>query len=310
MDLDLRKLRYFLAVAEELNFGRAATRLHITQPVLSRQIRALEGELHVQLLLRDGHQTELTAAGELLQAEGALLVSVADALHDRLVRAGCGAITFTVGFMPGLTVTAPVRALKTAHPDVAVEVLRTTWIDQVSVLHDGQADVGYIRMPIDTTGLQTRRLFSERRGASLPASHPLANREGVNLRDLAGETMLQHRDGIPEWWQLPNHDPTDQPSPTGVQFNSVEEKLEAIAGGRGISVLPESTANYYHRPDIAWVPITDIPLNEVRLAWATSRRSALITEFADIAYGHIASVASTANEQSSRTATHQSSPSP
>jgi hypothetical protein len=75
-------------------------------------------------------------------------------------------------------------------------------------------------------------------------------------------------------------------------------------------VLPESTANYYHRPDIAWVPLTDIPLNEVRLAWATSRRSALITEFVDIAYGHIASVASTANEQSSRTATHQSSPSP
>jgi DNA-binding transcriptional LysR family regulator len=140
MDLDLRKVRYFVAVAEELNFGRAAERLHIAQPVLSRQIRALENELHAQLFVRDSSGTQLTPAGVQLLDDASRLLSGADAARRRVARAARAISTFTVGFMPGLTVSEPVRALGAAHPDLTVEVLRTEWTNQVTVLHDGRAD--------------------------------------------------------------------------------------------------------------------------------------------------------------------------
>src|ERR1700716_3190969 len=105
-DVDLRKVRYFVAVAERLNFGRAAEALHIAQPVLSRQIRALENELKAQLFVRDKRTTELTAAGHQLLADAKPLLANADALRRRVGRAARGADTFTVAFMPGLIVTA------------------------------------------------------------------------------------------------------------------------------------------------------------------------------------------------------------
>src|SRR5882762_5772309 len=103
-DLDMRKLRYFVAVAEELNFGRAAERLHIAQPVLSRQIRALEKELHAQLFVRDSSGTQLTPAGVQLLEDASLLLAGADAARRRVAQAARAISTFTVGFMPGLTV--------------------------------------------------------------------------------------------------------------------------------------------------------------------------------------------------------------
>jgi DNA-binding transcriptional LysR family regulator len=287
VDLDLRKVRYFLAVADELSFAKAAVRLHITQPVLSRQIRVLETELKVQLFVRDSRGCTLTPAGELLLAEAATLVAEANSLQSRLMRMGNGTIAFTVGFMPGLTVTQPVRALADRHPDVEVHVLRTTWLDQVEVLLNGRVDVGYVRMPIDTTGLHTEYLFSEPRLAALPAQHQLAARGSIRLADLVGETMLQHPAGIPEWQTMIAGRPDQAPDLAAMDFRSVEEKLEAVAAGRGVSVLPESTASYYRRPDIVHLPIIDIPDNEVRLAWIASRRERLIEEFVELAHAHV-----------------------
>jgi DNA-binding transcriptional LysR family regulator len=192
VDLDLRKLRYFVAVAEELNFRRAALRLHLAQPVLSRQIRALEDDLHAQLFTRDSAGTQLTAAGCQLLTDATVLLANAEAALHRVAQAAAGIVTFTVGFMPGLTITEPVRALGAAHPDISVEVLRTDWTDQITVLHDGRADIGYVRMPVDLTGLQSSLLFTEPRVAVLPTSHRLAGKEKVSIHDLADEHLLQH----------------------------------------------------------------------------------------------------------------------
>lgn len=282
MDVDLRKLRYFVAVAEELHFGRAAARLHIAQPVLSRQIRALEDELHVQLFVRDRRSTELTAAGRQLLEDARPLLASADALRRRVARAARGTSRFTVGFMPGITVTAAVRELTARHPEVTVELVRTSWDDQVEVLHDGRADVSIVRLPIDTRGLGVRPLHTEPRMVALRSDHRLAGKESVTVGDLADEHLLQDPDAVPEWRDIAV-ELREGTSPGHPAFHSIEEKLEHVAAGHGIAIIPASTAGYYTRPDVTHLPVEDIEPNQVCLAWIASRRSRLIYEFVDIA---------------------------
>ena len=276
-DLDLRKLRYFVAVAEALNFGRAAETLMIAQPVLSRQIRALEAELGVQLFVRDTRGTELTEQGRLLYQEAGALLASAAAVRRRVAVAARGEAEFTVGFMPGLVVTEAVRAFQNGHPDVTIHVMRTSWEDQVAVLHDGRADVSYLRRPFDAAGLTTELLFEEPRVVVLPAEHALAAAASVRMADLASERLLQDPAAVPEWaavaaeWRkrLPGRPPS----------RTVEEKLELVAVGSGIAILPLSTARFYRRPDVVSLPIDDLPPTEVHLARDGGRRSALIDAF-------------------------------
>ena len=142
MDLDLRKLRYFAAVAEHEHFGRAAEQLYIAQPVLSRQIRSLEQDLGCTLLERTTRSVRLTAAGRQLQHEAAdLLVEAADATR-RVHQAARGSTRLVVGFAPGLSVAAAVRAYETEQPGVNVQLLRLNWYEQAESLLDGRADVG------------------------------------------------------------------------------------------------------------------------------------------------------------------------
>jgi DNA-binding transcriptional LysR family regulator len=258
-DLDLRKLRYFLAVAEQLNFTRAAEELHIAQPVLSRQVKALERDLGVELLIRNRRRTELTDAGRQLVADGNEMLAAARGLRLRVTRAAHGSDTFVIGFMPGLTVTEPVRALSEVHPNLTVDVLRTSWDDQTLVLHDGRVDVSYVRLPIDETGVRVAPLFAEPRVAVLPADHPLAELESLVSSDLDGEPRAELR------------------------THSVEEKLEHVAAGRAVTILPLSTATYYKRPDIRAIPLLDAEDSEVALAWLSTRRTPLIAEFVQLA---------------------------
>jgi DNA-binding transcriptional LysR family regulator len=286
MDLDLRKVRYFVAVAEELHFGRAAEALHIAQPALSRQIRALESELNAQLFVRDRRRTELTPAGEQLLAESGPLLANAAAARRRVGRTARGSDTFTVGFMPGLIVTRPVRALSAAHPDLTVDVVRTGWDDQVEVIRDGRADVSFVRHPVDQGGLKVLPLFSEPRVAVLPIDHRLASKESLTISDLAEEHLLQDPDAVPEWRDIAQEMQARRARRPPPAMRTVEEKLEHVAAGHGIVVLPESTATFYRRPDVTHATISDIGPNHVSLAWDASRRSRLIHEFAELASTH------------------------
>ncbi|MEV4350444.1 LysR family transcriptional regulator [Actinoplanes sp. NPDC049596] len=253
MDVDLRKLRYFVAVARQLHYGRAAAELHIAQPVLSRQIRALEDELHAQLFRRDRRSTELTDAGRRLLEDAVPLLAAAQAMQRRVAR------KFVVAFMPGLIVTDAVRRLR--ERQLEVEVLRTSWHDQAEVLRDGRADVSFVRLPIDEQGLAVRLLHSEPRVVVLPAGHRLAGKESVAMADLHGERLLQDPSAVPEW----------RGEATPVPALAVEEKLENVAAGRGIVVLPLSTATYYTRSDVIWARIGDIPDGQVAVARVAGR---------------------------------------
>ncbi|MFF7449600.1 MULTISPECIES: LysR substrate-binding domain-containing protein [unclassified Streptomyces] len=282
MDLDLRKLRYFVAVAQELHFGRAAERLHIAQPVLSRQIRSLEDDLGAEVFDRGRRGTLLTAAGEQLLEDALPLLASAQALTRRVRSAAQGTQSLTVGFMPGITVTPAMVAFTTHHRDVHVRLLRTTWADQVEVLLDGRADVSIVRLPIDSNGLQMRPLFREPRVVMVPAGHALAGRTSVSIKDLAAEHLLQDPDAVPEWRDVAL-ELRGRRRPEVPVIHQVEEKLEMVAAGAGICVLPLSTASFYTRPDVIPLRVKDIGPNQVALAWVAARRSRLIHDFAQAA---------------------------
>jgi DNA-binding transcriptional LysR family regulator len=265
--------------------GWAAEVLHIAQPVLSRQIKALEHELEAQLFVRDKRATELTPAGRQLLADAGPLLANADALRRRVARAARGPGSFTIGFMPGLIVTEAVRALAGCHPQLTVNVLRTGWDDQTEVIRDGRADVSYIRLPADQSGLQVRALLAEPRVAALPAGHRLAGKDTITIADLADEHLLQDPAAVPEWRDIATEMRARRRRGAPV-FRTVEEKLEHVAAGHGIVVLPLSTAVFYTRPGVAYSHVSDIPPNQVCLAWDATRRSRLIQDFAAIAGDH------------------------
>ncbi|MET9408512.1 LysR substrate-binding domain-containing protein [Streptomyces sp. NPDC002935] len=267
MDLDLRKVRYFVAVAELLHFGRAAERLHIAQPVLSRQIRALEKDLDAVLFERDSRGVTLTVPGRQLLDDAHPLLAAADATRRRVRRAARGPRRLVVGFRAGVVVTHALRAFGAAHPDVDVQARRVEWDDQEQLILDGTVDLAYVRRPIQEQGLALLPLFDEARVAMLPAAHRLAGKQELALADLEGETWLRYSD----------------PGPDELPIRTIEEKFERVAGGAGITLVPESVAEQYSRQDITYVPVTDASRDQVFLAWEGSRRTPLIAAFAEVA---------------------------
>jgi DNA-binding transcriptional LysR family regulator len=175
-----------------------------------------------------------------------------------------------------------VRAFGAGHPELVVELIRTTWDDQVEVLHDGRVDVSAVRLPVDQAGLTVRKLFEEPRVAALPFDHPLAGKLHIEITDLADDHLLQHPDAVPEWRDIATELRSRSPRPVP-ELRSVEEKLEHVAAGRGVSIVPRSVAAFYQRPDVATVPVRGIAPNVVALAWIATRRSRLIRDFAEIA---------------------------
>lgn len=272
MDLDLRKLRYFVAVADQLHFGRAADELHIAQPALSRQIRALEQDLGTPLLARDRHGVELTDAGRQLLTDAGPLLASAHAVRRRVTVAARGGQRLMVGFRAGIAVNPAVQLFNARHPDVTVDVQRIEWDDQATMLLDGSIDVGYVRLPIDEAGLRVTPLYTEPRVAVLPADHRLAGKDQVTEADLTGEPLVWHADTSTQ--------PTRRPHPNaGYLVRGVDETLEHVAAGRGISFLARSATVFYSHPDVAFVPIPDLAPDQVCLAVPASRTSPVVDNF-------------------------------
>src|SRR5512133_1148541 len=186
--IELRHLRYFVAVAEELHFGRAAQRLHIAQPGLSQQIQALESELGVSLLARTRRRVELTAAGQVFLDEGRRALAQVERAENLTRRAASGEIgRLTIGGTESATwVVLPelLRDFRRRYPNVDLAIREMPSPLQLEALRNGEIDVGFVRPPVGTDGLVARTILEERLGILLPKAHPLAKRSEIPIRVL------------------------------------------------------------------------------------------------------------------------------
>jgi DNA-binding transcriptional LysR family regulator len=256
-ELDLRKLRYFLAVAHHLNFGRAAEELLLAQPALSRAIRALEADLGIALFERDHHKVTLTAAGAILVREAETLLTRAAAARRRVQAASRTVSTLTIGFRPGIIITDVVQQFTRQYPQAAVNAIRIEWDEQHAVVADGRVDIAWIRIPIAGTDLVITPLFDDPEVVALPAAHRLTGSDSVSLADLADEPVLRYDTAA-------EHETGRPAARRGIR--TMEEKLEAVALGHGLALVPATAAAYYQRPDIAYRPVTGAPPYQVALA--------------------------------------------
>jgi DNA-binding transcriptional LysR family regulator len=282
MDLDLRRLRYFVTVAEELSFVRAAHLLHMTQPALSRQIGALEHDLGTRLFDRDRRGTSLTPAGEQLLTDAIPLLAASAALEQRTRLAGRGETRFVIGFMPGVHATPIIREFAARAPYLSIQVVHTSVTDQLDFLVDGRVDVCFVRLPLGHDAFTTLPLFPEPQVVALPSFHPAAELPAVEINQVADLPLLRDRGEVPEW-NGPVADLQPSPVPDLRRRPTIEEKLERVALGDGIIVLPAGIAGFYRRPDVTYVPVVDVAPCMVALAYNKHRAMPEFDEFAKLA---------------------------
>ncbi|MFG1963826.1 LysR family transcriptional regulator [Nonomuraea sp. NPDC049028] len=279
--MDLRTLRYFVAVAEELHFGRAAVRLHMTQPPLSRAIKQLETDLGAVLLHRSPTGVSLTPAGAALYDEARTLLEQADQARTR-VAAAAGTATMTIGTLADSAEQAGTQlaaAFRQRHPGLNVRIREADFTDPTTGLRSGLVDVALTRAPFDETGITTHVLRSDPVGVVLRADDPLAGRDRLRLDDLADRRWFQLPEGIdPVWrafWSHPMGLGQDGPV-----VRTVHECLQAVLwnGTVGLTTLAHALPE-----GLVAVPLLDMPPSRLVVAWNSTDTSPLIRSFRQIA---------------------------
>ncbi|WP_067498827.1 LysR family transcriptional regulator [Actinoplanes sp. TFC3] len=275
--MDLRLLRYFVAVAEERHFGRAADRLHMTQPPLSRAIKQLESDLGVVLLHRSAAGVELTAAGDTLYAEAIALQAHADEARTRVTAAG--AVTLTIGTLGGgdKAVGRLAATFRRAHPSVTIRFREADFTDPTAGLRTGVADVAITKQPFDTAGLSVRELRPDPVGAVLRSDDPLAGKDTLSLRDLEERPWFQLPEGTDPLWRAY----WSGGKPAGPVVRTVAECMQAVLWNGTVGISPLAI----HTPseELVCIPLTGMPPSQLIVAWRTDRETPLIRSFAEIA---------------------------
>jgi DNA-binding transcriptional LysR family regulator len=278
--VETRELRYFVTVAEEQHFGRAADRLGIAQPPLSRAVQQLERRLGVALLERSSRGVTLTEAGSVLLREGRTALDAVVAAERRTRRAGApdGEPRLVLVTKAGASTELLAKLLDAyaAEPDAAhVEVLLCGPGEQEQLLRNGRADVGLLHRPFDSTaGLDIEELSTEGQVAVVPAGHPLGGRARLRLAEVSALPDLP----LPRW---PRSDGTYLDGP-GPQVRNHEQLYQLIGLGRAMAVLPESVQPHLGAGH-AVVPLVDAPPVTTVIAWppqSTSRALAALVRTA------------------------------
>jgi len=270
--VESRELRYFVAVAEELHFGRAAQRLHIAQPALSKTIQRLETHLGITLLERTSRSVALTDAGRALLEHGRHALS-AMAFATRQAQQAGAREHLRLVIKPGgdAHLLSDVLAAYAERPGARpVDIFFGGPTDRTDYLHDGRADLALLYAPFDDlTGLAYRTLQVEGRVAVLPASHPLASRPAVHLSDLEGETFSR-------WTGV------DATSGTGPEIADSAQLFPLVAIGRAIAVLPASLVTP-SPPEVVCVPVQDAEPSSIVIARSARDNRSAVADFIEAA---------------------------
>jgi len=289
--MELRHLRYFLAVAEELHFHRAAARLHISQPPLSQQIRALERELGVTLLERNRRRVTLTAAGESFRDDARSILAAVERASERARDVARGSLgTLSIGFV-GSAMFSPtlpdiLRKFRAGHPEVELVLRELPTVAQLNALVRGELDIGVVRGPMEETEIdpQLELLTIQRENlvAALPADHPLASRRRLRPESLRGEAfvILERRDapglfaGLASAMREAGGVPDDV-----LEVAEMQTIISLVAGGFGVSLVPASVGQV-DRSGVAFRPLAGpTPTIELSLAWRSGEDSPVRNAF-------------------------------
>ncbi len=290
--MEMRQLRYFVAVAEELHFGRAAARLNISQPPLSQQILKLEEELGVRLFLRNKHKVELTEAGDYLLGRAAHILSEAAAAMRDTKRAEDGQIGYLeIGHSPSadlIVLPKIIAKFKLARPDVGLRFNAMNSIAQIEALRRNAIQIGVVRLPIEPGEHHVVPVFREPLVVVIPARHRLSGRRTVRLRDLANEPMvLFPRKNSPAYFDLIATICRKAGFILNVaqECETIQTVISLVAMGSGISLQPESVKQMKRR-GVVFRPLEPpAPVVEIGVAYMPQNRSRAVAEFVAIARG-------------------------
>jgi DNA-binding transcriptional LysR family regulator len=288
--VELRHLRYFVAVAEELHFRRAAERLHVSQPPLSQQIRALEAELGVTLFVRNRRRVELTAAGEALLGEARVVLAAAEHAVDhtrRVARGEAGALS--IGFVGSAMYGAlpdVLRLFRAARPGVELGLRELPTSEALAALAAGRIDVGVLRPAQVEPGIAIDVVRQEAVCAALPEGHRLAARDRIAMEELAGEAfvLLARREAPLLHGTLVAAMAALGAEPGEVQeVSEMRTVLGLVSAGLGVSLVPETMATA-ERAGVVFRPLSGhAPSVDLALAWREKDASPALAAFLAVA---------------------------
>lgn len=288
MQIDVRQLRYFVAVAEELNFTRAAHRLNVVQQSLSSAIARLESSLGFRLFERSSRAVKLTERGAqwLPHVREALAaVDRAETAADDLASGNAGTLRVGLAATAAVELTPRLlRAFADRHPLVRLRTEYYGFEDPTGGLREHKTDVAIVRPPFVADGLDLVVVTSEPRYAAIASEHRLAQRASVIFDELADEPWIEIIESDPAWcafWRV--SDRRSKPPSFGASGRTLDDLLEAARAGRAMGLVPASVARSQIWPGLAFVQVTDIPPSDIAIAWREDRRSVLVDELITLA---------------------------
>src|ERR1700683_5119830 len=289
--MELRQIRSFLSIAETLHFGRTAKLIHLSQPALSLQIRALEEEVGVRLFERNRRKTTLTAAGLAFRDDAAAALSqLEQAMRSARLAANGKLGLLRIGFtsnagsqiVPGI-----VRQFRELNPEVEFSLRQYLTAEQVQMLETGLLDVGFLRLPIGGhSALDVVTVHREPFVLVVPSSHKLAKRKRVRLREVAGEDFgRDERTYAPGFHDLVDGIFRDAGIAPNVSQTAVEIPMliSLVASGMGITILPASTLKHSVASVVACGILDRIPMVEISIAVSKRFRTAVVDNFRSFA---------------------------
>jgi DNA-binding transcriptional LysR family regulator len=288
--MELRHLRYFLAVAQTLNFTKAAAHLHMAQPPLSRQIRELEDELGVELFDRRGKRVTLSSAGMVFADRAQRILASADAAVIDSQRAARGEIgRLAVGFFEHIAYTllpALIREFQQSFPDVSVELRWFTAAEQFNALARGEVDVAFMRAVPPDTELRSTMILREPFVVALAKDNPLATKRTISIVDCASMRVINYRkDVAPDYHAIINQLCAlggFSPSPL-FEMGQIYASLGLVSSGFGIALVPASV-QHVHMDNVVYRPLRERQaVSELQLAWTNPSPPAVLSAFVELA---------------------------